>query len=295
MHNKVVVTVAVCGANTRKGTGKGMTPYLPITPDEIAEEAKRCYDAGASIIHIHARDSESGLTYPAGKTEENRKVFKEIIEKIRAKCPILINTTCAGGIGQTNEEKLVPLEFKPEIASFTSGSLIYGLYSKSQKEFVYDVGLEMDFKTLKMFADRMMASNVKPECEVYCHSHLNNLKIIEEKFKKPLLIQFVMGMPGQITPATPRNLIRLVDAATEMFEDLRWGVCAVGLVSWQMITLGAMLGATTIRTGMEDNIYLEPGVLARSNGEMVEKAIYLARAMGREIASVQEARDIIGG
>jgi 3-keto-5-aminohexanoate cleavage enzyme len=290
MGDKVAITVALAGGLTQKGEGKGMTPYLPITPDEMAEEAKRCHDAGASIVHIHARDPKTGQAVP------DLNLYREIVEKTRAKSPILINITTGGGVDQTLDERLAPIPaLQPDMASYTSGSLSYGLYSKSQKKFIYDIALGLPYSELLRFAKTMLENGTKPECEIYCHSMLNNIRIVEQTglFNKPIHMQFVMGMPGQVTPSTPKNLMHLLESAKEMFAPITWSVCAVGLDQWPIITLGAILGAENIRTGMEDNIYLEKGVLAKSNAEMVEKAVELARGVGRQIASVEEAREIL--
>jgi uncharacterized protein (DUF849 family) len=287
--DKVAITVALNGAMTQKGEGRGMTPYVPISPDEIAEEAKRAYDEGAVIAHIHGRDPETGQPTP------DLNIYREIAEKVRAKCPILLNISTAGGIGQTQEERLAVVpEIKPDFASYTSGSLSYGMYSKTNEQFIYDVAQALTYADQVWFAKTMMEQNVKPECEIYCHGMLNNIKIVENSgyFKKPIHMQFVLGMPGQVTPSTPRNLMHLVDSAKEMFGEITWSVCAVGLDQWPMITLGAILGAQTIRTGMEDNTYMTPGVLAKSHGEMAAKAVKLAEGVGRQIATVEEARAI---
>ncbi len=294
MVEKVAISVALAGAMTRRGEGRGMTPYLPITPDEMAEEAKRCYDAGASIVHIHARDSKTGMPTP------DLNIYREILEKIRAKCPILINITTGGGPDQTLDQRLAPIPvLRPEMASYTSGSISYGMFSKSENKFIYDIPSGLPFYEMMRFARTMLENGVKPELEIYCHAMLTNIKILEPSglFKKPIHMQFVFGMPGQVTPSTPRNLMHLVDSAKEMFDSFTWSVCAVGLHQWPMITLGAILGAQNIRTGMEDNMYLEVGVLAKSNAEMVAKAVKLAQGVGRQIASVEETREIlrIGG
>ena len=290
MAKKVAITVALAGAMTQKGEGKGMTPYLPITPDEMAEEAKRCYEAGAAIVHIHARDPKTG------QATADLNIYREIVEKTRAKCPILINITTGGGVDQSQDERLAPIPaLKPDMASYTSGSLSYGMYSKSQQSFIYDIALALPYRELLRFAKTMLENGTKPECEIYCHSMLNNIRIVEQSslFKKPIHMQFVMGMPGQVTPATAKNLIYLLDSAKEMFDSMTWSVCAVGLDQWPMITLGAILGAENIRTGMEDNIYLDEGVLAKSNAEMVAKAVQLAQGVGRQIATVEETREIL--
>lgn len=290
MPNKINICVALAGTVTRRGEGRGMTPYVPITPDEMAEDAKRCYDAGASIVHIHARDPKTGLSYGPKEFQENTDTFKEIVTKIQAKCPIIINITTGGHIEQTLEQKLAPVsEIKPEMASFTSGSYTYGMFSKSENRFVADFAVPYTFSDMLLYANEMREKKVKPECEIYNQAMLNNIKIMEHAFKPPIQLQFVMGVPGQVTSPTPRNLIRLVDTANDMFESYTWSVCVAGIKQWPIITLGAILGAQTIRVGLEDNIYLEPGVLG-TNAQMVEKAVKLARGVGREIASVEEAR-----
>jgi uncharacterized protein (DUF849 family) len=287
--DKVVITVALSGSITRRGEGPGMSPYIPVTPDEFAEEARRCYDAGATVMHIHARDPQTG----APSSDVNH--FRDIVEKIKAACPALINITTGGAPGMTLDERLAPIPaLKPDMASFTSGSMSFGLYSRREKKFVFDVGQGLAFHEMVRFADVMRDNGVKPECEVYGHTMLNNLKILEplDVFKKPLHLQFVMGIMGQCTPATPRNLIRLVDSAHETFDEFTWSVCATRLDQWPMITQAAILGAQNIRTGMEDNIYMEPGVLAGSNAEMVEKTVRLAEGVGRQIADLEETREI---
>lgn len=297
MESKVIVTVALVGALTQKGEGRGKTPYAPITPDEMAEEAKRAYDAGASVVHIHARDPKTGQTYETGQSEENVECFREIVEKIRAKCPMIINITTGGGRGQTLEERLAPVPaIKPEMASFTSGVLNYGMYSRTEEKFIHDYSTPLFFKDMLEYARVFRENGTKPELEIYNHGMLNNIKIMDQPgvFEKPLHLQFVMGMPGQVTPATPRNLIRIVDSANEMFDNFTWSVAVAGIAQWRIITMAAVLGAPNIRTGLEDNLYMEAGVLAKSNGEMVEKAVSLARGVGREIASVEEAREILG-
>lgn len=290
MNDKINICVALTGSITRKGDGRGMTPHMPITPDEIAEDAKRCYDAGASIVHIHTRNPETGGAFGPDESQENVDTFKEISDKIKAKCPVIINLTTGGAPGQTLEQKVAPVSIvKPEMASYTSGSLSYGMYSKSANKFVLDLAIPMTFSELESVADLMRENNVKPECEVYCHGQLNNLKIIEHAFDNPIQLQFVMGLPGQVTPATPNNLIRMLDSAKELFESFTWSVCAAGFVEWKMLMLGASLGAQTVRVGLEDNLYLSPGVMG-TNAQMVEKAVRMVRDIGREPASADEAR-----
>jgi uncharacterized protein (DUF849 family) len=290
MSDKVVITVALSGSVTRKGTGRGASPYIPVTPDEFAQEAKRCYDAGASVVHIHARHPETGL--PSSDLEH----FRAIVNAVKAACPVIINVTTGGAPGMTLDERLAPVPIlKPDMASFTSGSMSFGLFSKTENKFVYDIGQGLTYKDMMHFAQTMLDNGVKPELEIYGQTMMNNIKILEPSgvFKMPLHLQFVMGIMGQVTPATPRNLIRLVDSAYETFGSFTWSTCATSLDQWPIITQAAILGAPNIRTGMEDNIYMTPGVLAKSNGEMTAKAVMLAEGVGRTIATVEEARKIL--
>jgi uncharacterized protein (DUF849 family) len=290
MEKKVAITAALNGGLTRKGEGRGMTPYVPITPDEVALEAERCYNAGASIVHIHARDPKTQMaTCDLG-------IYKETVEKIKDKCPILINITTGGGIGQTLEERIAPVSaLKPDMASYTSGSVSFGMYSKTAGKFIYDIAFPLTFEDMFHFAKVMQENGVKPECEIYQNAMLNNIKIVQDAgyFDDPIHLQFVLGMPGQVTPSSPRNLLDLVDCAKRMFPAMTWSVCAVSLDQWPMIALGAILGAENIRTGMEDNMYIEPGELAVSNAQMVEKTVSLATGVGREIATVEETRKLL--
>jgi len=293
MSDKINICVALTGSVTRKGKDRGMTPYIPITPDEIAEDAKRCYDAGASIVHIHTRNSETGGAFGPDESQENVDTFQEISDKIKEKCPVIINLTTGGAPGQTLEQKVAPVSVvKPEMASYTSGSLSYGMFSKSANKFVMDLAIPMTFSELLSVADEMRENNVKPECEVYCQGQLNNIKIIEHAFENPIQLQFVMGLPGQITPATPKDLIRMVDSANELFDNFTWSVCAAGFAEWKLMMLGAMLDAQTVRVGLEDNLYLSPGELG-TNAQMVEKAVRMVKEIGREPTTPDEARKIL--
>ncbi len=289
---KLYVTAALTGAFTQKGTGKGATPYLPITPDEIVEEAKRCYDAGASIVHIHARDPKT-----TGPTAD-LNIYREIVDKIRAKCDVIICLTTGGGVDQTLQQRLAVVpNIKPEIASYTGGVLILGVYSSQAKKWLFDLVPPISYHDMEEFAKVMGENDVIPELEIYDYAHLENIKLIMETgyLKPPLHFQIVMGMPGQITSSTPHNLMYLAETIKREFPpDSIWGCCAVGGLQWPICTMAAILGSDGVRTGLEDNIYIEKGVLATSNAQLVEKMISICRGVGREIASVDEARQIWG-
>lgn len=295
---KIVLSCALSGATTPKGNVPGGNPNVPVTVEEVAAEAKRAYDAGASIVHLHARDPKTGDSYPGGQMQENTQTFIDMIAAIKAICPeLIINCTTGGGIGQTLEERLDPIiKCKPPVASFTSGPLTFGLYSKSQGKFIFDVSNALTFEAMKHYADTFRECGTKAECEVYDFGHLNMLATIRDSFKEKLLIQFVMGMPGQAMRATVTTLFRAYEQANEVLGEgtFLWGTVGVGLAQWPILATSASLGATNMRCGFEDNIYIEPGVLANSNGQLVEKAVKIARSVNREIASVEETKEILG-
>lgn len=298
LNKKVVLTCAINGGGTQKGEGRGKTPYLPITVEEVAADAKRAYDAGAAIIHLHARNPETNNIYSGGQKEENTKMFLEMSEAIKAVAPkAIINFTTGGGMGQSFEERLDPvLKYKPPIASFTGGMFNYARYSKTEGRFVIDGTAQLSFATMVEYAKAFRECGTKAECEIYDFGHINNMAIIRDQFEGKIQLQFVMNMPGQVTRPTVQNIVRLYELAKDTFGEngFLWGAAAAGFEQWGVLTTAAYMGADTIRAGLEDNIYIEPGVLSRSNGESIEKAVKLARSVGREIASPEEAIKILG-
>lgn len=289
---KLFVTAALTGAFTRKGTDKGACPYLPITPEEIAEEARRCVDAGASIVHIHARDPKT--TAPSA----DQDLYKEIQEKVKAKCDAIICFTTGGGLDQTLAQRLAVVPTcKPEIASYTGGVILYGMYNKQAKDWALDVIPPMSYHDMEEFAKVMTENNVIPEIEVYDQAQFENIhKILETgHLKTPLHFQIVMGMPGQVTASTPHNLMHMADTIKREFPaDSTWSACVAGPANWPITTMAAVIGADGVRTGLEDLYYLDKGVMAKSNAELVEKQVALCRGVGREIASIEETKEIWG-
>jgi len=289
---KLIVTCAVTGSLSQRGEAKGQTPYLPVTPDEIAEDSKRAVDAGASVLHLHARDPKTGA--PTADLD----IFEEVVEKTRAACPgAIINTTTGGGMGMTDEERIaiVP-RVKPDIASFNMGSMTYGLYSPAAGKWVLDYPWMNSFASMAYFGKVMKENNTKPELEIYDVAMMNNAQLLCNAgvLEKPLHFQFVMGLPGQVIPATAKNLIHMVETARMTDPGCTFSACAAGRAQFPIVTVAAILGAAMIRTGMEDNIYLAQGELARNNGELVEKTVQLVQGVGREVASVDEARELLG-
>lgn len=284
--DKLIVTCALTGAQQ----GKEANPNLPEQPDEIIRQAIECWRAGAAIVHIHARDERGKATSDVG-------VFRHIIEGIRgAGCDVVINLTTGGAIAglPLRERIAVVPELKPEIASFSVGAAMVGRYDAEQKRWARDFTMPISYADMEIIARTMLENGVRPELEVYDAGMLNNIAMLREQgwLGDPLWINFVMGIAGQVTPATPKNLLHLVETLRVPSNAL-WLVSAIGgRAHWQMAAVAMALGGHA-RTGLEDNVYVERGVLASGNAQMVEKMVRLARDIGREIATPAEARKIL--
>lgn len=287
LPDKVVVVCALTGAQQ----GKEANPNLPEQPDEIITQALDAWRAGASVVHIHARDKQ-------GKATADLAVFRRIVEGIRAKSDVVINCTTGGAVaGLPLDERIrVVPELKPEIASFSvGGGSLLGKYDAGNRTWVRDrfVTLFRSYSEMEQAAKVFRDAGTKPELEVYDSGFLNNIWTLHEAgfFEEPLLINFVMGISGECTPWTPRNLIFLVD---NIPAGSNWLVSAIGArVHFRSVAFCASLGGH-VRVGMEDNVYIGKGELAKSNAHIVEKAVRICREIGREPASPAEARSILG-
>lgn len=295
---KFIVTAALSGAIHTPS----MSPYLPITPDELADESRRAYEAGAAVVHVHARNPENGQ--PSADSD----LFGEILNKIKSCCGAVICTTTGGGFGMTVEERVrVVKTYSPELASLNAGSLNFALHHvlSKIKTFKYDweeeylastenVIFPNTFKTLHEFTLFFNEENTKPEFEIYDAGMLNNVAFLlqNETIKKPVYLQFVLGILGGMQ-ATVNNLVFLYNSAREIIgKDFVWSVCAAGKNQFKMCNAALLMDGFT-RVGLEDNLYLEKGRLAKSSGEQVEKIIRIGRELGLEPASPEEAREIL--
>lgn len=282
--DKLIITAALTGAQQ----GKEANPNLPEQPDEIIQQAIDCWRAGAAIVHIHARDA-------CGKATSDVRVFRRIVEGIRAaECNVVINLTTGGAIaGLPLAERIAVVpELGPEIASFSVGAAMVGRYDAEQKRWARDFTMPISYADMETIARTMQENGVRPELEVYDAGMLNNIAMLREQgwLSDPLWLNFVMGIAGQVTPATPKNLLHLVESLP---PNALWLVSAIGgRAHWQMAAVAMALGGHA-RTGLEDNVYVERGVLASGNTQMVEKITRLARDIGREIATPAEARKIL--
>lgn len=273
---KVIITVATTGGIHRKEAN----PNLPEQPEEIAKAAYESFNEGAAIVHIHARDKKGA---PSGDPE----IYKKIVELIRAKCNIVINFSTGGGGNLSIEERFACLDANPETASLNMGSLLRTVGPYAGTLFINTSS------DIERFAQEMLKRGIKPEMEVYHHGMLrevNNL-ISKALVMKPYYINFVLGMAYQGAVAgTPENLFSLRQLLP---PDSIFNCCAVGSVQFSMTTLSILLGGNA-RVGMEDNIYYSKGVLATSNAQLTARIVRIVRDLGLEIASPDDAREVLG-
>jgi uncharacterized protein (DUF849 family) len=297
---KLIITAAITGA----ATVPSLSPYLPLTPEQIADSAIEAAEAGAAIVHIHARRPEDGL--PSSNPEH----FREILTRVKAASDVVICITTGGGIGMTVEERaaVVPI-FKPEMCSFNMGSINFALHPAlaTIKEFKYpwekqylemsrDFVFKNSFKDLEYLGPMTRENQTKPELEVYDVGHLYNLDYLLRTgvMNLPVHMQFVMGVLGGIR-GTPEDLTYLLTRATVLFGEgnFTWSVIGVGAAEINLSTMAIHMGGH-VRVGLEDNIYIRKGVLAKSNAELVEKIVGLAGTLDRPVATPDETRRILG-
>ncbi len=298
MKDKAVITAAITGSIHTPT----MSPYLPITPQQIADEAVRAYEAGAAVCHVHARNPETGM--PVADTN----LMQQIIISIKSRCDIVVCITTGGGMGMTVEQRVAPVTlFKPELASFNAGSVNFALFPviPRYKEWKFEwekmyLGMSEDFifpntfKTMREYCGFFEQNGTKPEFEIYDSGMVNNVAYLIQAghVKKPVYIQFVMGVLGGITPGS-KNLLFLVDYARELIGDFEFSVCVAGRAQFSLCTQSLLIGGNC-RVGLEDNLYLDKGQMAKSNGEQVAKMVRIARELGIEPATPDEARKILG-
>jgi 3-keto-5-aminohexanoate cleavage enzyme len=287
--DKLIITAAVVGSQTTKE----QTPFLPLTPEEIADEAYRCFNAGASMVHIHPRDPR--------KERSDVEVFGESVRLIREKCDIIIQAGTGGRdrFGKHREEadrlRLLEINPKPEMISVNTGTFFFhSLTRKRPPGAPEGYFLHINSPTLvESFVKGAKERGIGFEFELYDSGGFFEVERLLEKGilqkGEKLNFNFVMGVGGAI-PVKPKSLIFLME---NLPPHSHWSVMGIGRNEYPMITLGMILDSGGARVGLEDNIYLSKGVLAKGNADLVEKAVRLANDLGREIASVAEAREML--
>lgn len=268
---KLIITAAICGAEVLKEHN----PNVPYTVEEIANEAYLAAEAGAAIIHLHVREDD-------GTPTQSKERFEECIKAIREKCPdVIIQPSTGGSVGMTSAERLQPIELSPEMATLDCGTLNFG----GDEIFVNTENM------IKEFGQKMIEKNVKPEVEVFDKSMIDTaLRLMKKGFiKEPVHFSFVMGVNGGISGEL-RDFIFLKDSLP---CGSTFSVAGVGRYEFPLAAASIVSGGH-VRVGFEDNVYIEKGKLAKSNGELVSKVVRIAKELGREIATPDEARKILG-
>jgi 3-keto-5-aminohexanoate cleavage enzyme len=275
LSNKVIVTVAQTGAITNKK----LNPNVPEQPDEIAASALACYNEGAAVVHVHARDT-------TGENTSSVDIFKDIDRRIREVCPLVIEHSTGGGPNLTQEQRLECLLANPELASLNMGSLmrVSGKYK--------GVPWSNMPEEIEWYVGRMNELGVKPELEVYDHAMMRDVENIIEKglLQKPYYIDLVLGMRYQgACDATPKIFIQMLDLLP---PGTIVNCAAVGQAQLPMTTLSVLMGGH-VRVGLEDNVYYGKGDLA-TNARLVARSVRIIRELGKEPATPAETREILG-
>lgn len=283
--DKVIVTCALTGVLARRE----QCPHLPYSPVEIAEEAKRAYDAGAAVVHIHGREPDTG------DQSWSADIYGQIKAEVQKRCPVILNFSTGGfnsGV-EGDAEKQQRLEYvwkvKPEMAALNMGSMNYAKYSEKRRDFVFDIVFLNPFGDILMAANAMREGGVKPELECFDLGHVNNAQplLAMGALKPPLQYSFILGVLGGMPPTTET----LAHMARQVGKDDTWEVIGISRVQWKLVAAALVLGGN-IRVGLEDNFYLDAAgtQMAKGNGPLVEKAVRMARDIGREPMTPDEAR-----
>lgn len=259
-------------------------PAIPYKPEEYAAEAKKAYEAGAAVVHIHARKPDGSPSY---EVEDYRKIYEAVTDT----CPVIINFS-TGAVEIPVEKKIAPIkEIQPAIGALNMGSMNYAKYHPGKKTFVFDFVFANPFSEIVPLVSAMKNSGVKPEMECFDSGHIgNSFPLIHMGLlEPPYQFSLIMGVLGGIPP-TGENLahqVRLLPPNSD------WEVIGISQDQWRMVATAIALGGN-VRVGLEDNFYISSGVMAKSNGELVEKAARMIRDQGREVATIEECRERLG-
>ena len=295
---KVIITCAITGAIHTPS----MSKYLPITPNDIADAAILAAQAGASILHLHARDPENG------KPTQNPEIFKKILQLIIKETDAVINITTGGSPHMTVKERMIPASiFKHELASLNMGSMNFGLYpmldrfsefnhtwEKDNLEKSRDLVFKNTFQDIETILQIGEDNGTRFEFECYDISHLYNLKHFVDRnlVKPPFFIQSVFGLLGGIG-AHPEDLMHMKRTADRLFgDDYQWSILGAGKNQMTLASIGAAQGAN-VRVGLEDSLWLEPGKLARSSKDQVSKVRSILEELSLDVAAPNEVRDML--
>lgn len=269
LKGKVILTVAPTGSSTTRE----QNPHLPLTPKEIAEETYRCWQAGASVVHLHVRDEN-------GNASMNYDVFQEAVQRIRDKCDIVINMTTAGGFGVPDDDRIRPLNLMPDMATMDAGSM------NVSRDFVFHNSIAF----LEKLGRRTQELRIKPEIEVMDTGMVYTaLRLIEQGYiQRPPHFQFVLGMANGMA-ATVDNLVYMKNLLP---PDATWSAFGIGRNHLPILMASIALGGH-VRVGMEDNVYLTAGERATSNVQFVERTRKIIELNNKSVATPDEVRRML--
>jgi 3-keto-5-aminohexanoate cleavage enzyme len=276
VDDPVLITCAISGAVANRD----QCPAIPYTPAEYAAEARRAVDAGASMIHIHARAPDGRPSYEVAD-------FRAITEAIKAETDVVVNLS-TGAIGVPVAKRVEYLRaLRPDVAALNMGSMNYAKYSRSRREFVFAMVFANPFDEIVALLEAMNELAIKPEHECFDLGHVGSL-VHKGLLRPPLHVSCIMGVLGGAPPSA-RNLAAMADNVP---AGSHWGVIGVSRDQWTLVAAALALGGS-VRVGLEDSFYLPDGEMARSNGDLVERAARMTEDAGRRIATVEEARTLL--
>jgi uncharacterized protein (DUF849 family) len=297
--DEVIISAAITGGMTVPT----QSTAIPVTPEEIIDSAVGAHEAGAAIVHIHVRDPDTGA--PSSDLE----LFREVLGGIKERCDVIVQPTTGGGQGMTIEERAAVLtEFEPEMATFNTGSINFGLFpigerdldwAQWEREYLEDTRgyvFRNTFADMERICEMMRAGAIKPELEAYDVGHLFNIRHLVDRglLDTPVHIQFVLGVLGA-NQAELEQAMHMLRTARSLFgADFTWSAAGIGYpAEFHFVALGAMLGGQ-VRVGLEDNLRLSRAKRAATNAELVEKAVAIAELYDRAPATPDQAREFFG-
>lgn len=279
--DQCVITCAISGV----AANRDQCPAIPYTPEDYAAEARRAYDAGASVLHIHAR-------YPDGTPSFRVEEYRAITQAILAEVPDVVINYSTGAVGIPIEERVHQITaLKPELGALNMGSMNYAKYSARRKQLIFDFVFANPFSDITFLLKEMNSAGVKPECECFDTGHIGNaLPLIDMGLlETPVQFSLILGVLGG-APADARTLAHM---ASLLPQPCTWEVIAISRKQWEMVAAATSIGGN-VRVGLEDNFYKPDGEMASSNGDLIEAAARLVQLAGRTVASSSEARAALG-
>jgi uncharacterized protein (DUF849 family) len=275
-----MITCALSGVVANRA----QCPAIPYRPEEYAAEARRAWEAGAAAVHIHARTPDGAPSY---EVEDYRAIRDAVV----AACPVIVNFS-TGAVGIPTEKKVAPIRaLRPAVGALNMGSMSYAKYHPGRKEFVFDIVFANPFSEIVEILRVMREAGTKPELECFDVGHVGNAYPLVDMglLEPPFQVSLILGVLGG-APPTVANLLAMVDQLPPRSD---WEVIGIGRDQWRLVAAACAIGGN-VRVGLEDNFHLPDGTMARSNGELVERAARMVRDQGREVASVEACRARLG-